>query len=97
MLASLTWRVPGLDGLTLDGGVSLRGGRGANRENSLRLPAYGTLNFGIRYGFRREGNTFTLRARVSNILNSFDWNVTSSGLYFYTSPRVLTLTLTGDF
>lgn len=96
MLASLTWRVPGIDGLSLDGGVNLRGGREANRENSLRLPAYATFNLGLRQTVRIDGKPFTLRARVANLFNRFAWNVTGSGLYFYNGPRVYTLTLTAD-
>jgi iron complex outermembrane recepter protein len=96
MLASLTWRVPGLRGLTIDGGVSMRGAREANRENSFSLPSYATFNFGVRQPFRLNGQAFNLRARVTNIFNGFNWNVASSGLYFFTGSRVFTLTLTGD-
>ena len=96
MLASLTWRVPSIEGLSIDGGVNLRGGREANRENTLRLPAYATFNLGLRQAFRIDGSPFTLRARVTNLFNRFAWNVTSSGLYFYNGPRAFTLTLTVD-
>lgn len=96
MLASLTWRTPWIEGLSIDGGISVRGGREADRENRLSLPAYATFNFGIRRNFRIDGKPFTLRARATNIFNAFAWNVTGSGLYYYNGPRVLTLTLSTE-
>lgn len=96
MLASLTWRVPGVEGLALDGGVSLRGGREGDSANSFRLPAYGIVNAGLRQRIEIGRMPFTLRARVANLFNAFAWNAGDSGLYYYNGPRTWTLTVTAD-
>jgi iron complex outermembrane recepter protein len=95
-LANLTWRVPGVAGLTVDGGVNLRGARYADKENRVDLPAYATLNLGLRQAFALDGHPVTLRARVTNVLDKFAWNPGNSGLLTANGPRTLTLTLTGE-
>jgi len=95
-LANLTWRVPGVNGLTLDGGVNLRGERYADRENQVELPAYATLNLGLRQAFELDGHPVTLRARVTNLTDAFAWQPSNSGLLTVNGPRTLTLTLTGE-
>ncbi|UIJ46363.1 TonB-dependent receptor [Sphingomonas cannabina] len=95
-LANLTWRVPGVAGLTLDGGVSIRGERYADRENRVTLPGYAIVNLGLRQRFAIGDHSVTLRARVANLTNRFAWNVSNSGLLTQNIPRVLTLTLTGE-
>lgn len=95
-LANLTWRVPGVAGLTLDGGVNLRGERYADKENRIELPAYATLNLGLRQAFALDGHPVTLRARVTNVTDKFAWTPGNSGLLTVNGPRTLTLTLTGE-
>lgn len=95
-LANLTWRMPGVDGLTIDGGVNIRGARYADRENRTELPAYAMFNLGLRQRFTVEGQPLTLRARLTNITDRFVWNVGNSGLLTHNVPRALTLTLTGE-
>lgn len=95
-LANLTWRVPGLEGLTVDGGVNVRGARYADKENRVALPAYALFNLGLRQAFRIDGHPVTLRARVTNLTDRFAWNPTNSGLITPITPRTLTLTLTGE-
>lgn len=95
-LANLTWRVPGVTGLTIDGGVNVRGGRFADKENQIALPGYATLNLGLRQAFKLDGHPVTLRARVTNLTDKFAWNPSNSGLLTVNSPRSLTLTLTGE-
>lgn len=95
-LANLTWRVPGVQGLTLDGGVNVRGERFADKENRVALPAFATFNLGLRHAFDLDGHPVTLRARVTNVTDKFAWNPTSSGLITPNGPRTLTLTLTGE-
>jgi iron complex outermembrane recepter protein len=95
-LADLVWQVPWIEGLSIDGGVSVRGGVQANRQNSLRLPGYEIFNLGLRQAFDLEGQPLSLRARVTNIFDRFAWNVTGSELYFHNGPRAFTLTLSGN-
>ncbi len=95
-LANLTWRVPGIDGLAIDGGVNFRGERYANRENSATLPGYAVFQAGLRERFSIEGKPVTMRARVTNLFNRFVWNANNAGLFTVNSPRAFTLTLTGE-
>ncbi len=95
-LANLTWRVPGVQGLTVDGGVNVRGARFADRENRVELPGYAIFNLGLRQAFELDGHPVTLRARVTNLADKFAWNPTSSGLINPIQPRTFTLTLTGE-
>ncbi|MGK6319269.1 TonB-dependent siderophore receptor [Sphingomonas sp. DT-204] len=95
-LANLTWRVPGVAGFTIDGGVSIRGERYADRENRVTLPGYAIFNLGLRQRFAVEGYPVTLRARVANLTDRFVWNVSNSGLLTPNIPRVFTLTLTSE-
>jgi iron complex outermembrane receptor protein len=95
-LANLTWRVPGLEGLAIDGGVNFRGERYANRENSATLPGYALFQAGLRERFTIDDKPFTVRARVTNLFNRFVWNANNAGLFTVISPRVFTLSLTGE-
>jgi len=95
-LANLTWRVPGIEGLTLDGGVTFRGERYANRANSATLPSYAVFQAGLRQRFEVDGTPLTVRARVTNLFDKFVWNASNAGLFTTNNKRVLTLTLTGE-
>lgn len=95
-LANLTWRVPGMDGLTVDGGVNVRGARYADRENRVELPGYALFNLGLRQAFRLDRYPMTLRARVMNLTDRFAWSPANSGLITPIVPRTFTLTLTGE-
>ena len=95
-LANLTWRVPGVEGLAIDGGVSFRGERYANRDNSATLPGYAIFQAGLRQRFTVDGQPLTLRARVTNLFDKFVWSASNAGLFTVNNKRVLTLTLTGE-
>ncbi|NIJ20516.1 iron complex outermembrane receptor protein [Sphingomonas naasensis] len=95
-LANLTWRVPGVEGLAIDGGVNFRGQRYANRENSATLPSYAIFHAGLRQRFEVEGQPLTVRARVTNLLDKFVWNASNAGLFTPNGKRVVTLTVTGE-
>jgi iron complex outermembrane receptor protein len=95
-LANLTWRVPGIEGLTFDGGVTFRGERYANRANSAVLPSYATFQAGLRHRFEIDDTPLTVRARVTNLFDKFVWNASNAGLFTTNNKRLLTLTLTGE-
>lgn len=95
-LANLTWQVPGVEGLAIDGGVNFRGQRYANRENSATLPRYAIFHAGLRQRFEVEGQPLTVRARVTNLFDKFVWNASNAGLFTPNNKRVVTLTLTGE-
>lgn len=92
-LANATWRVPWIERLTIDGGMTFRSQRYADRANSVTLPSYAIFNLGLRHAVTIDGRPITLRARVTNLTNRFAWNVGNSGLLNPIAPRVMTLTL----
>lgn len=94
-LANATWRVPWIDRLTIDGGMTFRSQRYGDRANSFTLPSYVILNLGLRQAITLDGKPFTLRARVTNVTDRFAWNVGNSGLLNPIAPRAMTLTLSG--
>lgn len=96
-LANATWRVPGVDGLAVDGGVSFRSDRFTDRANHISLPAYAVVNVGARQHFEIDARPFTLRARLANLTDGFAWNASNSGLLNPIAPRTVTLTLTGEW
>jgi iron complex outermembrane receptor protein len=95
-LANLTWRVPEIEGLAIDGGVNFRGERYANRTNTALLPSYAIFQAGLRQRFEIEGKPVTVRARVTNLFDTFVWNANNAGLYQTNGPRAFTLSLTGE-
>jgi iron complex outermembrane receptor protein len=95
-LANLTWRVPWIEGLAMDGGVNFRGERYADRANSATLPRYALFHAGLRQRFEVDGTPLTVRARIANLFDTFAWNASSSGLFSWVNKRVLTLTVTGE-
>ncbi|WP_448662474.1 TonB-dependent siderophore receptor [Sphingomonas sp. CJ20] len=96
-LANATWRVPGVDGLSVDGGVSFRSDRFADRSNHISLPAYAVLNVGARLRFQMDTRPFTVRARLANLNDRFAWNASNSGLLNPIAPRTVMLTLTSEW
>lgn len=86
-LLSLSWKVPRLADLTLDGSVAFEGERFADAANSFTSPGFATVDLGLRYGFRLADVPLTLRARITNVLDKFAWSAQPSGLYFFAPPR----------
>ena len=95
-VASATWRVPWIDGLAIDGGVTFRSERYGDRTNSFTLPSYATVNLGLRQTITFSEKAFTLRARMTNLTDRFAWNAGNSGLLNPIAPRAVTLTLSAE-
>lgn len=70
-------------GLTLTGGVYYTGKQWADEANADRLPAYTTLDAGLRYIMSMQGKPLTLRLNINNIEGKNYW----ANSYYAGAPR----------
>jgi iron complex outermembrane receptor protein len=77
------YEVPGMPGLILTGGVYHTGKQWANDANTDRLPAYTTLDLGMRYTTEISGRPLTLRLSANNVTNENYWQ----NSYYLGAPR----------
>jgi iron complex outermembrane receptor protein len=92
-LLSLSWKVPRVADLTLDGSIAYEGERFADPANSFTSPGYATVDLGLRYGFKLGDVPLTLRARVTNVFDKFAWSAQPSGIFFFAPGRAYGLSL----
>jgi len=67
------YRVPGVPGLTLNGGISYTGSSWGDTMNTDRLPGYTLLDAGVRYVMNAGSHPLTLRLNVNNLANKRYW------------------------
>lgn len=91
------WRVPGIDGLSLDAGITHTGALYATRNNRVRIPAITLVDIGARYRFRLAGQDATLRAAVTNLGDEQGFDLRGAGAYDLTPGRVFRSYLVVDF
>lgn len=91
-----TWNLP-LDGLALTFAANHHGSRPADQLNLTRTRAATLVDLGFRYRFDIGETPALLRLQVTNVANTFDWKIVSSGAFEVNAPRTATLFLTMDF
>ncbi|MGL6290575.1 MAG: TonB-dependent receptor domain-containing protein, partial [Silanimonas sp.] len=96
-LLSLDWRVPGLEGLSLDAGVDHRGGVAATTDNRVRLPSATEFDLGARYAFSWSGRHAALRLGVDNLLDKRFYDLEGPGAYGVEDGRSAELVLSVDW
>lgn len=90
--------LPALPGLTLTGGLLYNGAQYADAANLRRLPAWSTVDLGLRWRTEVAGRATTLRAQVRNVANRHYWAGASTwGTLLVGAPRSLQLSATVDF
>lgn len=67
------YRIPGVPGLTLNGGVSHIGSSYGDAMNTDRLPGYTLVDIGARYELEAGTYPVTLRLNVNNLTNKRYW------------------------
>ncbi len=72
-MTGVTWSVPGIENLSLDGQANAASGRRVFSQGSLRTPAFATVDIGFRYAFRIAGQDLTLRGRILNLFDYDGW------------------------
>jgi iron complex outermembrane recepter protein len=93
--AALDYRLPFLEGVSVDIAYESTSDRVADRLNTFVIPARFVLALGGRYRFQLAGRPATLRAQVTNIFGNYGWNNVGEGFH-YNVPRRLSLSLSTD-
>jgi iron complex outermembrane receptor protein len=96
-LLSLDWRVPGVEGLSLDTGLEHRGRIAATTDNRVRLPSITTLALGGRYAFDWSGRDASLRVGIDNALDRVFYELEGPGAYSVRSGRTAEMVLSVDW
>ena len=95
---NLDWRLgQGKGPVSFDLAVETTSSRMGNAANTLVAPPRTVVNLGMRYRFKAAGGDWLLRPTVLNLLDSYGWQVSSSGGFTYSNPRTAMLQLVADF
>lgn len=94
--ASLDYKVPFLDGWSLDCLFQNIGERIGSVDNMAIVPGRSVLDIGARYAFAVADNPTTLRVRVGNVTNKFGYRVLGDHAFGANNPRQLQIFLTTD-
>jgi iron complex outermembrane receptor protein len=92
------WDVPFAPGLTLSGLVSHASSQYVNLANTQEIPSWTQLDLGARYKIEpSEFGPLTLRASVTNALDSDAWSGPRFGGVVARDPLTVILSVTADF
>jgi iron complex outermembrane receptor protein len=83
---ALDYRVPFVQGLSVDLAYESTGDRTADRLNSFVIPGRYVVSLGARYRFDLDGAPATLRVQTANIMGDYGWNNIGEGFH-YNMPR----------
>ena len=95
-ILSLNYRLPKNPALSFDYYLDSTSSRTANATGSLRIPPRALVNLGMRYRLKISDRPVLVRALVSNITNTFGWNVSESGGFSPNGTRRFTLSISAD-
>ncbi len=93
---NMDYQVPGVEGLSLNAAFIASSDRTSNAANTLVIPARAIVNLGARYKFKIDKASALVRFNVSNITNTFGYNVTGSGAFIPNGSRRYAFTLAAD-
>jgi len=91
------YRLPWMPELSLDLGVQHLGKRAGSVDNELTVPGRTLVDLGGRYRFGLAAFPAVLRLELSNLFDTYAWNVTGGGGLRRVFPRRLNATLSVDF
>jgi len=91
------YRVPGIEGLSLNAGGRYVGASKLNTTNTLDLPAYHVFDTGAVYRTRMSGKDVTFNAQIQNLTDNRYWVYNGSQYIFAGAPRTLSLNARMDF
>ncbi len=95
-ILSLNYRLPRTPALSLDYYFESTSSRTANAAATLHIPPRAIVNLGLRYRLTIAQRPVLLRALVSNITNTFGWNVSSTGGFTPNGTRRFTFSVSTD-
>ena len=97
-VANLDWRSRGGEGpLSIDMAIENFSGRIANPTNTLKAPGYTTVNIGARRRFEVNGVKLVFRPQITNLFNTYGWQVSANGGFTYIRKRTAFMSLVADF
>lgn len=92
------YRIPGLSGWSVNGGVIHIGERKVFTDNSGSVPSYTLLNLGVRYEFKAGRGRARILLNVDNVTDQFYWDtVDSFGTLTIGVPRTVRLVAQFDY
>ena len=92
------WAIPGVQGLSVNGRVNHTGAQWLTGDNSVKLPAWTTVDVGARYATRWSQQPVVLRASVTNLTNrAYFEGMWGAGRVNVGAPRALRVSATFDF
>ncbi|SLM50099.1 putative tonB-dependent receptor protein [Nitrospira japonica] len=92
------WDTPFLQGFTLFARGTRNSSMFLNAANTQEVPSWARLDLGARYMFLQpNGKPVTIRANVTNVLDSGYWDANAFGQLTLSDPRVFWLSATIDF
>lgn len=97
LLFNADWRPPGLEGFSVDIGVTHAGGVVASRDNSAIIPSRTTGDVGMRYRFKLAGTDSVLRVQVRNVTDEKGFSMRGAGAFGVINGRVVSMSLASDF
>lgn len=95
--AAVQYRVPGVAGLSLNGGARFVGASKLNTANTLDLPSYALMDLGAVYRTGMDGRELTLNAQVQNLANRRYWVYNGANYIANGAPRTLSLNARLEF
>ena len=94
---NIDWRPPIVEGLSLDASIGHSGRIIATRNNLVAIPARTLVDVGGRYAFKLGASPASFRLSVSNIFNTYGFDLRGAGSYDLIDGRVASARLTVDF
>ncbi len=92
------WQVPAVQGLTLNGRVNYTGAQWLTGDNTVKLPAWATLDLGAKYATRWGQQPVVLRATVTNATNrAYFESIWGAGRVNVGAPRAVRVSAAFDF
>jgi iron complex outermembrane receptor protein len=95
--ANVDYRVPFVDGLSIDLSLAWTGKRPASRDNLVSVDPYMNIDIGARYKFDLARFPALFRVQLNNATNSYGWRVIGSNTYSFMDKRHVSAYLAIDF
>jgi iron complex outermembrane recepter protein len=93
---NVDWRTPWVEGLSLESNVAHLSRRAARLDNRLFLPPRTLVDIGSRYSFKLGDRDLTLRGRITNLFNVYDFDLRGAGAFDLIAGRVGFVSLAAD-
>ncbi len=94
---NVDWRVPVLEGLSIDAGLTHQSRIPATVNNAVFIPERTLVSLGGRYRFRLGGNDASVRLSVSNLFDAQGFDLRGPGAYDIITGRQVSGYLVVDF